>query len=62
MSADESKLVLFSVPKGFDISKMNEIKGVDIQKEMKKSKSKLIKASLDSKLVTMELVKPQVGE
>ena len=38
MGSDESKLVLFSVPKGFDINKMNEIKGVDIPKEMKKPK------------------------
>ena len=30
MGSDESKLVLFSVPKGFDINKMNEVKGLDI--------------------------------
>ena len=62
MGSDESKLVLFSVPKGFDINKMNEIKGVDIPKEMKKPKTKQIKGSLDSKMITMELIKPQVGE
>ena len=62
MGSDESKLVLFSVPKGFDINKMNEIKGVDIPKEMKKPKTKQIRGSLDSKMITMELIKPQVGE